>query len=161
MSVPVHLELFVYGTLKRGERNHDRFCRGALKIEEATAHGHLYDLPFGFPALVVSEEDVRTTGTANYLADARTPRRLHKPVPLQDRPEWDVVHGELVTFDDPEKRLPAIDTLEGYRPGERSLYTRVLVPVALSGAGTAVLAWAYAVKTASGVHLPKGRWPAS
>ena len=39
------------------------------------------------------------------------------------------VYGELLTFDDPEVRLPAIDRLEGFRPGGPSLYRRVLVPV--------------------------------
>ena len=38
--------------------------------------GRLYDLPFGFPALVVPQEDVRVTGTAEYLADADLARNL-------------------------------------------------------------------------------------
>ena len=33
-----------------------------------------------------------------------------------------------MTFDDPENRLPALDALEGYVPGEEGLYERVLVP---------------------------------
>jgi gamma-glutamylcyclotransferase (GGCT)/AIG2-like uncharacterized protein YtfP len=43
--------------------------------------------------------------------------------------DWGRVYGELLTFDDPESRLPAIDRLEGFRPGDRSLYRRVLLPV--------------------------------
>ena len=43
--------------------------------------------------------------------------------------DWAPVYGELLTFDDPESRLPAIDRLEGFRPGGSSLYRRVLVPV--------------------------------
>jgi len=49
------------------------------------------------------------------------------------------VYVELLTFDlpaprlrqagDPESRLPAIDRLEGFHPGGRSLYKRILVPV--------------------------------
>ncbi len=47
---------------------------------------------------------------------------------------WGAVYGELLTFDDPESRLPAIDRLEGFRPGASSLYRRVLVLVAVNGA---------------------------
>jgi len=41
----------VYGTLMRGMRNHDRFCRDALTIEPAITTGRLYHLPYGFPAM--------------------------------------------------------------------------------------------------------------
>ena len=51
------------------------------------------------------------------------------------------VYGELLTFDDPETRLPAIDHLEGFDPCGRSLYRRVLVP-AFTG-GTVVPVWVY------------------
>ncbi len=161
MTDPARLELFVYGTLKRGQPNHGRFCRGVLEIRGATARGRLYDLPFGFPALVVPREDVRAVGTADYLADARAAGPAREVAHPGVRPGWDEIHGELLIFDDPEERLPAVDGLEGYRPGEPSLYKRVLIPVAPSGAGPAVLAWAYVVESASGVHLSGGRWPAS
>ena len=51
------------------------------------------------------------------------------------------VRGKLLTFDDPESRLPAIDRLEGFHPGEWSLYSRVLVPV--HARERIVLAWLY------------------
>ena len=56
-----------------------------------------------------------------------------------------VVRGELIVFDDPETRLLAIDRLEGFRPGGRSLYRRVLVPVRVKDSFT--VAWTYAVET--------------
>ncbi|MBW1987856.1 MAG: gamma-glutamylcyclotransferase, partial [Deltaproteobacteria bacterium] len=43
--------LFVYGTLKRGCWNHERFCRGVLSVEEAVVRGRLYELPSGIPVL--------------------------------------------------------------------------------------------------------------
>lgn len=43
--------VFVYGTLKKGQRNHDRFCGDALTIEPAVTTGRLYHLPYGFPAM--------------------------------------------------------------------------------------------------------------
>jgi len=42
---------------------------------------------------------------------------------------WAPVYGELLTFDDSESRLAAIDRLVGFLPGGPSLYRRVLVPV--------------------------------
>ena len=63
-----------------------------------------------------------------------------------------------MTFDDPEKRLPALDALEGYVPGEEGLYERVLVPVEV--AGESALAWAYRGMVITGIYLPDGRWPA-
>jgi len=70
----------------------------------------------------------------------------------------DTVHGELMTFDEPERRLITLDALEGYVPGEEGLYERVLVPVEI--AGETVLAWTYRMERAAGAYLPGGRWPA-
>jgi gamma-glutamylcyclotransferase (GGCT)/AIG2-like uncharacterized protein YtfP len=160
LEKPVLLDVFVYGTLKRGQRNHERFCRGALAVREATVRGRLYDLPFGFPALVVPKEDVQATGTREYLFDARA-RSHAQPGSQEVPPNWGVVYGELLTFDDPEKRLPNLDALEGFRPGESGFYRRVLVPATLAEASTTVMAWSYAVDSTSGTYLPEGRWPAS
>jgi len=66
------------------------------------------------------------------------------PVPaLQDATasDWGRVYGELLTCNDPESRLPAIDRLEGFRPGGSSLYRRVLVPVYTNGVNLS--AWLY------------------
>jgi gamma-glutamylcyclotransferase (GGCT)/AIG2-like uncharacterized protein YtfP len=149
--------LFFYGTLKRGHANHDRFCLGALQVEEATLRGRLYDLPFGFPALVVPEEDVRATGSADPVHDASEQRRLND-TELRPR-NGPRVSGELFTFGDPEERLPALDRLEGFDPGGGpNLYRRVLVPAETSE-GAHVAAWVYAIEKPSGTHLPGGRWP--
>jgi gamma-glutamylcyclotransferase (GGCT)/AIG2-like uncharacterized protein YtfP len=69
------------------------------------------------------------------------------------------VYGELLTFDDPETRLPALDHLEGFLPGWPSLYRRVLIPVKLDGA--AFPAWLYAAQPSrSDLRLlPFGSWP--
>ncbi len=98
----MRLNLFVYGTLKRGQSNHERFCRGLISVQEATVRGCLYD---------------------------------------------------------PEERLPILDDLEGFRPGEKSFYRRVLIPTTLLETGATVPAWAYALRSASGLYLRGGRWP--
>ena len=144
--------------MKHGECNHDRFCRGANTVREASGRGRLYDLPFGFPALVVPEEDVYAVGTTDYLADAGLTRSV--PAGAQKNlPDWDVVHGELLVFSDVEKRLPKIDGLEGFVPGKEGLYTRVLVPVTLADDGETVLAWAYCREEGCGVRVRGGSWP--
>ena len=147
------LRLFVYGTLKRGFWNHDRFCRGVLAVEDALVRGRLFETSSGIPVLQVPEEDILAVGTTNPLADVATQAhvtaRMSNPEPTPDRlpkegtgAPWGPVYGELLTFDDPETRLPSIDRLEGFRPGGQSLYSRVLAPVCMDKERR-LTAWAY------------------
>lgn len=151
------LLMFFYGTLKRGQRNHDRYCSGALQVEEATVRGELYDLPFGYPALVVPEESIHAVGTGDPTNDVEEQYRLgHEQAPSLEGPR---VVGELFAFDDPESRLPPLDRLEGFDPADASSpYRRVLLPVETDG-GSVILAWAYAVEEPSGAYLSGGSWP--
>lgn len=123
-----------------------------------TVRGRLYDLTYGFPALRVYEREIQAIGTTNYLADTAKQHRDFYVSGACSRIQ-DTVHGELMTFDDPERRLIALDALEGYVPGEEGLYKRVLVPVEI--AGETVLAWTYRMARLAGVYLPGGRWPAT
>ena len=150
------LALFFYGTLKRGQTNHDRFCGGFASAEEATVRGRLYDLPFGFPALVVPEEDVRAVGTNDPSHDAAVQRRLAPPDALL--PKGPRVFGELFVFHQVDERLPALDRFEGFDPvADTGLYRRVLVPIETPR--KTLLAWVYAQRKSAGTHLPNGRWP--
>lgn len=151
------VRVFVYGTLKRGGRYH-AYCRGGQMIAEARMEGLLYDLPEGYPAIVVPEATILAVGTGDPAADAREAKRMAREgVP---KPGTPTVHGELYTFDDPEERLPALDALEEFLPEDpKSPYRRVLVPVLPIG-GEATLAWAYAARGPRGTNLPCGRWPA-
>ncbi len=155
-GAPAQLALFFYGTLKRGHANHERFCSGYSRVEEATARGRLHHLPSGYPALVVPKEDIRATGTANPIRDASERQRLGQAgVHRSDGP---LVFGELFFFDDPEERLPALDRLEGFSPCRSSLYRRVLILTEIPG-GAGVPAWAYVTEEPTGTPLPGGRWP--
>jgi gamma-glutamylcyclotransferase (GGCT)/AIG2-like uncharacterized protein YtfP len=149
--------MFFYGTLKRGERNHERFCGGALHVEEGTVRGEVYDLPFGYPALVVPRESIHAYGTGDFARDVEEQWRLGRgPAPLMEGPR---VFGEIFAFDDPESRLPALDRLEGFDPSDASShYRRVLLPIQTTE-GSVLLAWAYVVEKSSGSRLPGGRWP--
>ena len=160
------LKLFVYGTLKRGYRNHQDFCRGYVDVRQASVRGRLYEGP-GYPILEVPEGDVLAQGTTSPLADAATQARMAHRVwtKLQPLPEgatgeiWGTVYGELFTFDDPETRLPSIDRLEGFHPGGRCLYRRVLVPAFVERIRR--LAWVYIVENLGiGRHrIVSGHWP--
>lgn len=160
------LRLFVYGTLKRGFRNHLPFCQGLLDLREARLRGRLYDGP-DYPLLEVPSADILAQGTSRPSDDVATQARIAgqagsflRTVQVDDtKGEWGVVHGELLSFDDPEARLPAIDGLEGFRPGGRSLYRRVLVPVLVGGERE--VAWVYIVEL---THIKRrrlfsGHWP--
>ena len=152
------LTMFAYGTLKRGERNHERFCGGAMRAEEGAVRGDLYDLPlFGYPELVVPAESVRAFGTDDPARDAELQERLARGrSPTFEGPR---VFGEIFFFDDAGSRVPAIDRLEGFDPADASShYRRVLLPVEPEE-GRALLAWAYVVREPSGTYLPDGKWP--
>jgi len=162
------LRLFVYGTLKRGFWNHDRFCRGVLDIREAEVRGRLYEMHSGIPVLQVPDGDVLAHGTLDPLADVATQARLSEQLASYLEPtlksaaagDWGCVYGELLTFNDPETRLPAIDRLEGFRPGGSSLYRRILVPVCIEH-GKTLPAWLYVGPTVwkDMSFLPLGKWP--
>lgn len=50
------LPVFVYGTLRQGFANHARFCFDVLEVIPASTAGRLYDLPYGFPAMVPADD---------------------------------------------------------------------------------------------------------
>lgn len=167
MKAKPTITCFVYGTLKRGFWNHDRFCRNAIDIRPATTWGRLYQLPAGYPALEVPESTILAHGTADPLADAATQARLAAtlPPPAADRPpsgDWDLIRGELITFADPARDLPPIDRLEGFRIDLDSLYERVLVAVAVRTPDKKTIpAWIYVAGRclrASGERLSGGVW---
>lgn len=50
------LKVFVYGTLKPGERNYQAYCADkVVEVQEAIAYGKLFALPFGYPAAIFPE----------------------------------------------------------------------------------------------------------
>ncbi len=154
-----HLRLFVYGTLKKGFWNHDRFCTRAVSIEPATTWGRLYHLPAGFPALEVPAISILAHGTADPLADTRTQNTVELAENAMTRPEgnWDLVHGELMTFTNPDFDLPPIDRLEAFDPNGRCVYTRVLVAVESSNLIRPVWLYHYNLGHNAG-RIASGRW---
>lgn len=156
--------LFVYGTLKRGYWNHDRFCGMAVSIEPARVRGRLYELPSGIPVLEVPECDIIAHGTANLLGDLAQQHYLEVNLsgyPECDSGNWQQIEGELVSLPEPDITVPPIDRLEGFCPDGTYLYQRVLVPVKLSD-GCVTTAWCYvsSSRTLQSVHATdETTWP--
>lgn len=74
-----YVNIFVYGSLKRGRGNHDYFCQNMTQCIPCTIKGTLYDTGWGFPALELSGEQV-----------------VHGElitVPLADLPAFDYLEG--------------------------------------------------------------------
>jgi gamma-glutamylcyclotransferase (GGCT)/AIG2-like uncharacterized protein YtfP len=131
------LRLAAYGTLMKGGLNHDRFCTGILSIESVTLLGRLEWLSEFVPRLHVPEESILAEGTTDYEADVALQAEISgglghfrggRRVKLHSA-GWDEVPAEILTFDDPRSRLLRIDHLEGFVPGKRNFYRRVLVPI--------------------------------
>ena len=132
--------LFTYGSLMRDHWNH-HYCRKAISIEKAKVCGKLYQLSAGYPALQIPEESILSKDTSVNF-------QIHK--------DWDIVHGELITFADPSEIKP-IDHLEGVP----HYYQRVLISIQKSN-GQVLAAWAYIMDHihSSAQYLPNGIWPA-
>ncbi len=138
---PHSFRLFVYGTLMRGGRHHDEYCSGALSVDEGRTEGRRRQLPESYPRLEVPDRSILAVGTSDPLADVAAEHRLRA---LPQRPgEVGKIHGEILTFEDPEVRLPRLDRFEGFHPGGRSLYRRALIPVVRVEDGKIFAAWCY------------------
>ena len=74
-----YINIFVYGSLKRGYGNHNYFCKNMINCVPCTTKGTLYDTGYGFPALDLNGEQV-----------------VHGElitVPLDDLPAFDYLEG--------------------------------------------------------------------
>jgi gamma-glutamylcyclotransferase (GGCT)/AIG2-like uncharacterized protein YtfP len=126
-------KVFVYGTLKPGEANYDRYCRNqVVAVEAAIARGQLYDLPCGYPALTPGRDAVY--GFLLWFTDPNT----------------------LILLDELEGYCPN-------RPIEQNEYLRVSAKVYSPKRQTWEQAWIYQmemqrVHKLGGTHLPSGEW---
>ncbi len=149
------LRLFVYGTLKRGQRSHAHVCGGTVSIEPATISGRLFHLPDGYPMLVVPQRSIIAVGTPDGIADLATQRRWDELLldpevpaarqgPFETRKgieDWEAVEGEAISFYEPSAILSRLDAFEDFRPDcEDTTYIRALVPLLNGGSGHA---WTY------------------
>lgn len=124
------LQLFVYGTLKRGYENHRKFCDGYLEVKPAQVHGRLYLLvDRGYPILDVAPGQIAMHGSASIASDLRlseeiaATKRHNHAIPGID----ELIEGEILTFSDAVPRLRAFDELESFYPDGGGEYLRVLI----------------------------------
>ncbi len=151
------IRIFVYGTLKRGYRYHQRYCAHAKDIQPAAVWGRLYRLAAGYPALIVPESRILAYGTDNIRNDAKALERHQQPEFKHPGGDWDLIEGEVMTFDEPLRDLPPIEKLEGFRPGRFSEYQRVMV-AARTEDGTLPV-WTYDGTSLASRGLRSTRWP--
>jgi gamma-glutamylcyclotransferase (GGCT)/AIG2-like uncharacterized protein YtfP len=84
------INIFVYGTLKPGEVNFDRYCQNVVGIQAAIAHGTLYDLPLGYPAMTPG-----TSPVYGFLLSFAHPQILPELDELEDyRPDRPIEQNE-------------------------------------------------------------------
>ena len=157
-KITMTLDLMTIGSLKRGQWNHDRYCRGNIGIEPATVCGKLYLLPPGCPVLQVPVESILASGTHDAFYDAQIEYQENDDQDFEYKiyDGWSIVQGELITFSDPERFLPPIDKLNYFPLG----FDRHLIPARRED-GIIVYAWAYTMhEIPSGARLlPDGVWP--
>lgn len=136
------LPLFVYGSLRRGQPAHRRYCGAVRWVQAAGLWGRLYLLPTGYPALEIPPRAVLGTATGDPQRDAERARALEIAPQIRRPPgDWQWICGELLLLPDPGRALPAIDRYEDFDPRRPGPYRRVLTWV--STAAGAAAAWVY------------------
>ncbi|MFW6264246.1 MAG: gamma-glutamylcyclotransferase family protein [Cyanobacteriota bacterium] len=128
------LNVFVYGTLKPGECNHEPYCGAkAIAITKAYAKGVLFDLPtLGYPAMIEGEGKVQGF--------------------LLKFPDWSVL-----------TLLDSLEGYDPMRSPSQNEYQRQKITVYTPSGEAIEEVWAYLmahekVKQLGGIWLPSGVW---
>lgn len=142
--------LFVYGSLRHDQPEHQRYCRGVTGRQPARIRGRLFRIPEGWRLAVVPSAAMLAHATSDPAADERrraaisTESIAHAFLAVAGEP-WSWIEGELLTFQDAAKAWPPVDSWEGFVPGEAGVYTRSVIPVQVDDgvAANIVSTWAY------------------
>jgi gamma-glutamylcyclotransferase (GGCT)/AIG2-like uncharacterized protein YtfP len=74
IKFPEEVRVFVYGTLKPGEANYQKYCAGKVKAaQRAFVFGQLFALPMGYPGMTLGEGQVQ-----GYLLSLKNSRILEE-----------------------------------------------------------------------------------
>ena len=160
--------VFVYGTLKAGERNAHYRAQASERIE-AVAQGALYDTgPFPIADLASSRLHRRVKASSRLSRDIDAAIRANRDdVAELAEPDFPLIQGEDLFFSRADSRALAMrDMLEDFSPDDkaRSMYWRVLVAVRGGASGRIFWVWSYTAPRGSelvsqGRLLEGGRWP--
>ena len=129
------LKVFVYGTLKPGEVNYQRYCAGeVIAATPAIARGQLFALSLGYPAMTTGTQTVH-----GFLLSFENTAIL--------------------------PRLDALEDFVPGRSPEQNEYQRELITVFNSEGQPLGDAWAYLmhpqrIQQLGGVLIPHGVWSA-
>jgi gamma-glutamylcyclotransferase (GGCT)/AIG2-like uncharacterized protein YtfP len=127
------IDVFVYGTLKPGECNYQRYCQGRVIAQRpAIAWGKLYALSLGYPGMVAGDGIVE--GVILSFTDPN------------------------IFLD-----LDQLEDYQPHRPPEQNEYQRQQIPVFDLNRQPLGLVWVYlmdikTVESYSGVLIPDGCW---
>lgn len=125
-------QVFVYGTLKPGERAYPAFCEAyVVSVQPAVTVGRVYHLPMGYPAMTL--EEGRVMGVCLTFEEEAV---LSK---LDDFEEYDPYDPEESLYQRLRRPVTAAD---GTALGEAWLY---VMPV-------------QQVRQLNGIWLPEGYW---
>lgn len=128
------LHLFVYGTLKPGYHNYQRYCEGKVIAQQpAIAQGDLFDLPLGYPAMTSGAGWVK--GWLLAFAD-------------------DTI---LLALDQLEGYAQATSETNEYDRCQISIFTPQHLPL---GTAWTYCMTRSRIHQHKGVYLPQGEWPA-
>jgi gamma-glutamylcyclotransferase (GGCT)/AIG2-like uncharacterized protein YtfP len=127
------IKVFVYGTLKPGEINFQRYCQGKIiESQAAIAQGQLYRLPFGYPAMTFGKGWV-----GGFILSFR---------------DLDLLNC-----------LDELEGYDSHRPAEQNEYQRCQIEAFSPEKQPMGLAWGYImtleqILAYGGVLLPDGLW---
>lgn len=130
------VKVFVYGTLKPGEENYQRYCAGkVVETTKAIAQGKLFALPMGYPAMTPGNSPVH-----GYLLS--------------------------LTNLDVLKALDELEDYHPTRAASENLYNRKQIETYNPQGNLLGCAWVYIMTQElalqlRGVHLPNGWWSGS
>ena len=130
---PLCLRVFVYGTLKPGEANYQRYCAGkVVDSKKAFTLGKLFALPMDYPAMIPGDNQVH-----GYLLSFTEATVL--------------------------SALDELEDYQPTNAASENLYNRQRVEIYDQQSRSLGLAWVYlmtseAVSRLGGVFLPNGWW---
>jgi len=133
------VRVVVYGTLKRGFRNHFLVKPHLIFAKKVRFRAHLYHLDgyncpaVLFPSFQLAKSD-RFIGSGDYQSDfqmASSVNDIKEGSFPEIAGEWDLIEGEIFELSNQLCALAVLDKLEGFLIEGDLNYTRELIPVQL------------------------------